>query len=494
MHTPLSTFSGSTLRIGAVTALLTALSACGGEENAAPSAHTDSPEQTVRTVASSISSNMGVNMDSVTGTADKSSAVSSVLSQTPDSSTVTSTDTSTDSSTDSDDVVFGAADTASALALLMDDDSSDASEDIVHDLLLPTLGIGGNGQITSTNASTGTLISIDPDEASICAEWLGDTGAPNTECTQLLGNLTVQVNAINNESGTVTYFFSGQTVLTIEYAPTQGSYELSLPGMKTVLQQLASQSGDEAMLPQVMQGAIKLSATVINETPGAEAGSFDIAVTQPIRIEQPSEDALFALASSNLLSMSADAASGTASMAIALTGLEYAAQQSDGFTSTVFSLNLPAFTASASLSDEGNTLVLTDTGMGNGPLTVALDGTQVLRMKLPQFAAMINGATGTIDILEALNLDLLISDLAGIDDSYNDNSSAQITISAPANTRMHEQSNDTTLIETGGPFVINYNISDGIDNPSGTVSVTTGECFNTVMEGDYDLPGIAPCP
>ena len=364
----------------------------------------------------------------------------------------------------------------------------------MHDLLLPTLGIGGNGQITSTNASTGTLISIDPDEASICAEWLGDTGAPNTECTQLLGNLTVQVNAINNESGTVTYFFSGQTVLTIEYAPTQGSYELSLPGMKTVLQQLASQSGDEAMLPQVMQGAIKLSATVINETPGAEAGSFDIAVTQPIRIEQPSEDALFALASSNLLSMSADAASGTASMAIALTGLEYAAQQSDGFTSTVFSLNLPAFTASASLSDEGNTLVLTDTGMGNGPLTVALDGTQVLRMKLPQFAAMINGATGTIDILEALNLDLLISDLAGIDDSYNDNSSAQITISAPANTRMHEQSNDTTLIETGGPFVINYNISDGIDNPSGTVSVTTGECFNTVMEGDYDLPGIAPCP
>lgn len=132
--------------------------------------------------------------------------------------------------------------------------------------------------------------------------------------------------------------------------------------------------------------------------------------------------------------------------------------------------------------------------MGDGPLTVAIDGTQVLQLTLPQFAAMLNGANGTIDILETLSFDLLISDLAAIDDTYANNSSAQISINAPSNTRLQEQSNDSTLIETGGPFVINYSISDGIDNPSGTVSVTAGECFNTVMEGDYNLPGIAPCP
>lgn len=481
---------------------LSMLAACGGSDSIsepdssfAKANTAKQPEVQVRKIADTISSNIGLNLDSVAVAAGFSSAVSSIVDtgivvqlQTAGDDNgaeqLPLLDNTTDSTTNrlltlQNDAQESA---KSALELLLDDDSGTSRAHSIQQMLLPTLGIGGNGLITRA----GSTITIDPDEGSICDEWLAGTdytSADDQQCTDLLSHLSVQIDPLDDDSGLLSYLFSGRTVVSVNYSATQGSYQVSLAGVKTVLEQLATDTNDNSDIPDVMLGTVKLTATVTNDSPGAEAGSILLAVTEALRITDTSKNTHLQLGVSDLLTVSADAASRLATMALDIVDLSIAAREDDeDAAGQVLSLQAPAFTMTASMSDSGNTISVSNFGMGSGPLTIAVDGSSAMQMSLPPFAIKSKTEPGSQEILQNFDLNIDISDWNKLDDSYPVNSSASYSAYLPANTILHNQDSGGSKLVSGGPAVFNYAVNDGQLNPAGSLSVGAGECFSSDEE------------
>ena len=127
-------------------------------------------------------------------------------------------------------------------------------------------------------------MTIDPDEGRVCQEELVGMNDPAElqQCQDLLADLTVQIDAVTDESGTITYLFQSQPVVLISYAPLSGSYELNLAGLRSVMLRVAELDSKAGSVPERMQGAIRIAATVLNDTPGAESVNFALSVSEAL--------------------------------------------------------------------------------------------------------------------------------------------------------------------------------------------------------------------
>ncbi len=461
---------------------MVALGGCSDNEESTVAQDNNGPsstEQTIRTVASHIGNNFGTNIDSMTTVAEGSTAVSGIIDSnlTGSDDNITAGRSNTGSTVQNDTIDSP----EGGLARLLSDDPDTESNDEIASLLLPTLGIGGSGSMIQN----GSQITIDPDEHSICEAWLGANY--DADCPTLLNPLTVVLNTQSDDEGSVTYLYGGETVLSIEYAPMQGSYEFSLAGMKQVMQQAAS-TDSQVSVPQTMQGTVKLSTTITSNTPDAEAGTLTIAVTEPVMIIDSNENLDISLQNSTLLSMSSDATAGTASLAMNILGLQLNTliDNDDGSNSTI-GISLPAMTMNAEVSTAEDTLTLTDSGMGDRTFSVELDGVTVMQMSLAQFSAILAGNQGTLTFLDNFDFDINISDLSFFDDEAAPNASALISAQIPTDTILQEQNNGSTIVQSGGPLVVDYTLNDGATNPSGTVSVDAGQCFSDDENSDEPI-------
>ena len=123
---------------------------------------------------------------------------------------------------------------------------------------------------------TGNHIIIDPDDVAFCERELLDSTATADEranCQSLVSNLLVEMDAVTEDSGLVTVTFAQQDLLLMGYSPKAVNYEIKLPGLQTLLDR-ASQLDDEIVSVPNMRGAVRFSATVINDAVNAEAGTF----------------------------------------------------------------------------------------------------------------------------------------------------------------------------------------------------------------------------
>ncbi len=181
-------------------------------------------------------------------------------------------------------VVLDATPLNNLMALTMDDPTAEpitsdelltaGVEDDINGLLELMLGLeGSSSQVTRV----GNHITIDPDDAAFCDQQVLDDTATATDianCQELISRVLVEIDAITEESGLIVITYAQADVLQIGYSPVAANYEVKLAGLQTLLSQAAQLQGDETSVPS-MQGAIRVSATVTNDTVNAEAGIFN---------------------------------------------------------------------------------------------------------------------------------------------------------------------------------------------------------------------------
>jgi len=349
-------------------------------------------------------------------------------------------------------------------------------EDSIADLVRPTLEGG-----SATQTREGNIITIDPDERHICSQWLeGDSDSEINECASILDDLMVRINAQTDDSGSVTYLLGSQTLANLQYSPNMGSFEIALPGVLTLAQRSESVSGESGELPDVMTGAIKISGSVTNTVVGSEAGSFAIDITEPMRVANTATNESLQFGKSTLISMVTDAATGNGTIAMDIKGMQL--QMIDDETTGVLSkVNLPDFTLNAELSDQGDTVRITNTGFGT-PLTYTLDGSLVATLAMSKLDAVFKDAL--IEFGSSLNLSLDIPDLKAFDEdpSLPDNASANLNVSAPGGTVLKEQANYSTLVESGS-LTYSYSLVDGVENIQASATFSAGDCVDVADDG-----------
>jgi len=348
-------------------------------------------------------------------------------------------------------------------------------------------------QQNSTAKCSITCITIDPDEQYICQQWIGDynTRQDTTDinnCAAVLSDLSVQITATTDDTGTLTYLYSGQNLLSIQYAPATASYEIFLPGFNTLVKQVADITGEAEDLPDTMQGAVKISTSLDNSNAGEEAGSLSLAITQPLKIASSRDNYDFTMGKSVLFDVSSNAATGNGTLSVGINALQIAAQGVLGSVpSAVTTISMPDFTLTADLERSGTELLLTNAGMGRGPFRVAVENNEVMSIALDKFSARFNDLTREAEFLQRLNLNVAFNYSQAAFGWIGDDSTMRISASAPAGTVLTEQLNGSTKVSRGGP--VNYQHSyvdgdNGIESFEQAVTYTTGQCFDESQEND----------
>ncbi|NND89786.1 MAG: hypothetical protein HKN42_02905 [Granulosicoccus sp.] len=321
---------------------------------------------------------------------------------------------------------------------------------------------------------TGNRITIDPDDAAFCEREILDPFATPTEianCQTLVSQVLVQMDAVTEDSGLVTITFAQQNLLLIGYSPVTVNYEVKLPGLQTLLEQSAQLEGSSDPVPD-MQGAVRVSATVTNDTLNAEAGTFSIKVTEALRIVDNAGTNV-SLQPSTLMTVTADAATGTGSVEFSVGALNASSTTDDGFGGVTNSvLAFSALTARMDVANDGNTLQISNVGIGNGPLTLTVDSNEVLRLVMATLGSTIDGDAGTIRLDTALDVQLSMGQ------------AGTISLTAPSGTLFSQQASGATQLTLGGPFILSAVGAQFNES----LSIAAGECFAPEEGGNTALP------
>lgn len=437
--------------ITAICALL-ALGACGGDKSVS-TVVTEDTDLLVQNAALHASSNLGVNINGIMAMADRSTVVATMNRR-----NTFSADRQITTATKYDSEVF--------------------------DHMLPTLE-GGN----AVRSRNGNIITIDPDENYICQQWLADQNTLDiNNCATVLSDLSVQITATTDDTGTISYHYSGQNLLSIQYAPATASYEIFLPGFNTLVKQVADITGEAEDLPDTMKGAIRISTSLDNTNAGEEAGSLSVAITQPLQIASSTDNYDFTMGKSVLFDVSSNAATGNGTLSVGINALQIAAEGVLGSVpSALTTISLPDFTLSADLERSGTEVLLSNVGMGRGPFRVAVENNEVMSIALDKFSARFNDLTREAEFLQALNLNVAFNYSQAAFGWIGDDSTMRIAASAPAGTVLTEQLNGSTKVSRGGPVSYQHAYVDG-DNGTESfeqdIAFTTNQCFDDSQDND----------
>lgn len=413
--------------------------------------------------ANSAAKSLNVNIGSVRGLGSDSSAIAAILNSPSLASILNQGDDNqqNDAPVSTSDVI------------------DDQTDDNITSLVNATLGVDSITAQVSRDGSS-NVVTIDPDESEICSEELLGMDSSQSEienCQALLADLTVEIDAQTDDSGLMSYRFQGQDFLLIGYSPSQVNYELRLAGLHTLLLRAEELEGDTGTVPETMQGAVRLSAETSNDTPNAEAGSFSLSVTEDLRIIDSSDGTDISLAASELLSVVADAAAGTATISVGVGALQFAfADDDESGLSSITTLAMAGLTARADITGDGDVLRVSNFGIGNGPLTLSIDSVESLRVTLATFGFTVDGSTFAVD--SALDLDVNLSNAMGLIDDEDPGFSVDFGLDAPGGTVLEERQNGSLQVSAGGPLTASNTVNNGVDNPSGSISVNLGECFS----------------
>ncbi len=166
---------------------------------------------------------------------------------------------------------------------------------------------------------------------------------------------------------------------------------------------------------------------------------------------------------------------GTGSIEIDIAALSASVSSDDGIGGLSTSvLAFAGLTARMDVFNDGNTLQVSNMGLGNGPLTLTIDSVEQLSMMLSTFGFTIDGDSGRITLNNDLDLAVSVANLTSLE------------VSAPSGTEFTNQADGSTLVSQGGPFTTSVVPADG--SGAASLSIGTGECFMTNEEGDTDLP------
>nr|MBX2826349.1 hypothetical protein [Gammaproteobacteria bacterium] len=353
----------------------------------------------------------------------------------------------------------------------------------------------------ATTSRDGNRITIDPDEEALCRENALDQDTLDSQeierCVTLMRDVTVQIDPTAEESGSVTYLFQSMQVVTIGYSPNSESFELYLPGFKQLAETysaLDSGSVGDALFPETLQGALKLTAVVTSDTVGAEAGSMSLQVSQPLKIIDARRNVDYSLGSGTLLKLTADAAAKTGSIEFDTGAARLTAPMGDNDEITTFSNS--GFTGRAELTAQDGLFAVSNLGFKNGPVTVTINSAEALRMTMSTFGFGIGSDdSGELVFDGTLDLDVLIDYAGGSEAS--DALNAMLSVNVPSGTALLGQNGplgeSLVKVTRGGPFSFSYSSNSDEGSVSESISVGQGQCFSSSTGIDADEIGLTDC-
>jgi len=366
-----------------------------------------------------------------------------------------------------------------------DSDTLDTLDSTNIEFLNNTLGIDDPG---AKSTRVGNIITIDPDDQSICADEIPLAADVNDDlmlCQQLVADLMVEINALTDESGVITYLFQDGPVLRIGYSPAGASYEINLSGLQRVTSRIDELNGFTSAETPIVSGTLRLVATVLNSEAGSEAGTVSLKVTEALRLGSTGTQAGISLQPSTIFELAFDEAAGDVSMGVNWGALQLmtASGDSNGNTSTS-TVNLGALTGELNFNENQPTFQFKNVGIGNVPLTITIDSVESVNFTLASFGITVDSDTGMINLDGALNASLMLDNMAGLLEDQARGFTASASVSAPAGTSFLQQDNGSTLLSTGGPLSATLIGGDGITSGQSEVSINAGDCFGSADESE----------
>ncbi len=340
---------------------------------------------------------------------------------------------------------------------------------------------------------SGSRITIDPDPLTVCAEDALGTQANQAElerCQTLVEDMTVQLDVTSPTAGSVGYFFRNQSVMTISYTENSDSFELDLGGLQSLTEAEAELLPAEQQpdLSGTLDGAIKVTSTVTNDTFGSEAGSLSLAVTRDIVGNDPNTGTQYSIAASQVLAMNVDAGADTGTIDINLGALNFNRALED----VTQDFDLAGFTASMDLNQQADRFVVSNFGLGRGPLVLAIDSEDVLRMTMETLGFSVTEESGSILIDGNLDISLFMQSQFGEGDSNGNFTEFTVnrllSLQAPDGTSISSTLNDALRVDSGGP--LSYSLTTTTDDEAPVVSsitVEAGQCAEEVDSDEYQL-------
>ena len=363
--------------------------------------------------------------------------------------------------------------------------------DDAQSLINTSLDLGDS----SNTEREGSRITIDPDDAAVCSEQLVGRSNDNAEfmrCQALVGDMLVRIDAASDTAGSMTYLFRDQPLVIVDYSASSNAFEINLGTLKTLIDadnELNPEFGDDSPL-DTLRGAIRASAVATNTTAGAEAGSVSLDVTQAIEVASADAGSSLSLGIGKIFGMTADAATETASLELAVGALGI----SEAFDDTVSRLDMSGLTAVIDIASNADQLTVRNLGIGDGPLRFALDNAEVANIGLDTFGFTVGFDETTdeqvITLNGQLNLRSLVREVLE-DDTVSDTLFELLEITAPSGTQLRDQLNGSQMVLSGGP--LNYSLTTQDENGSqvvDTVTVSAGQCADDVGildESDYEI-------
>ena len=373
-------------------------------------------------------------------------------------------------------------------------------DDDTRDLLVTSLGLEANS--TAETLREEERITIDPDEFMLCAELAGD-GAQTLEdgqrCVALLADLSVELVASDEAAGSITYLFQNTPFIGIAYGNNQDEIKLDLNGFKRsdASDALDPELAGESSAPEIFDGELTITAITTSDAAGQEAGEISIAVSRALEITDT--DTSFSLQPGELINISTDAATGAGTISYEVGALALSAPGGD---TDVLSLTADGFTGSATISEAGDQLTVSNLGIGNGPLQMRINSVDALTLTMQTFGFTVladNGVDGSdpmqsaeIVIDGAMDIGLFVSNAFDMEEGMAADLSTMIAASAPAGTIFSTQEipdsfgfvEDALRVDSGGPFIFNLSLNDGETNNSEMLTVNAGQCLQGGSGGD----------
>lgn len=354
-------------------------------------------------------------------------------------------------------------------------DSVDAIDGNSDRLLLATLGLDGSGRAIVER--TGNRITIDPDDEAVCAGeiYLGDDDLQ--QCLELVRDLTVELDAVTEESGQISYLFQNDPLLSIIYGPNDASYELDL-GTYFRVESAAAAFLNETTEIASMSGKVRFVMNIDNANSGSESGRVTLAVPESVVINA-NDGSRFSLAAANILTMSSDVAAGTASIELGMAALEILASGNDGAGDS--SLSMSGLGGIFNFDERSDGLSVRNLSFGRAPIRLNVEGSEV-EISLSPFGFDVS-SDGELTMAQALGMAFSMV--------TNDPDAGQISLSArleaPAGTRIGDGETEADIVKSGGPLSLNYSATAAGQSASGLVTLAPGSCQNSA-ENDPNNP------
>jgi len=316
----------------------------------------------------------------------------------------------------------------------------------------------------------------------LCQRELADGSTEiNAQCAELAKDLTVVLDAKTEDTGILTYQYKQEAVLSIGYSPNGGSYEINLGGLKTVVESLSANDAQAlAELPDTMQGAMRVTATVDDDTGVTAAGSMSLAVTQPLSIVDTDGDVNISLGNSELFKVSTDNNGNTkiASNFGALSASLPAMLRGQQSTATdIVSIMARSFTSQLDINDVGDEIKL---GSSGSSFVVGINSGEAIRINVSNYGMTINSDGISID--PGLTLG---TSLTSVISQYTDATinSASVNLSMPQGTVIGQDGTaDAAKVTSGGfSYSVNANTPQGAFNTG--FAANAGDCFGAANSG-----------